>query len=217
LTNHGIKRALRRLLKEILSSENNSIPEVKNKCLRVQIGGGVHLLKNFLNIDIVPPADIICDVREGLPLKKSSVNLVFCEHFLEHIDYPISAKRFFKECYRILGKKGRLIVGVPDSKMAVKAYYKNDKKLIKKYIRSWYKKRDCLKHFNTPIDFLNYHFRDQDDNEKYNPHFWAYDKEKLTSLFKEAGFKKSTVWKFDEKIASPKRKFGSIYMVGVKA
>lgn len=215
-TNCGIERASRRLLKEILLSENNNIPEIKNNYSHVQIGGGAHLLKNFLNIDITPPADIIYDVREGLPLKKTSVNFIFCEHFLEHIDYPVSVKKFFKESYRVLHKKGRLVIGVPDSKMAVGAYYKNDKKLIKKYIESWYKKRDCLNHFNTPIDFLNYHFRDQDDNEKYNPHFWAYDKEKLFSLFGGAGFKKITIWKFDEKIANPKRKFGSLYVVGTK-
>lgn len=75
---------------------------------------------------------------------------------------------------------------------------------------------NCLKDFNTYIDLLNYHFRDQDDDFKYNPHFWAYDFEKLKSMLLSAGFKKVIRWKFDKKIANPQRKFGSIYLRATK-
>ena len=218
-TTHGLKRSLRNLLREIsVFKIHANAPgiqrEGKNCC--VQIGGGNHYLKDFLNIDIVPPADVIWDTREGIPIKSNSVSFIFSEHFLEHIDYPVSVKKFVKECYRVLAKNGRVVIGVPDGLLAVKAYYQKDKKMINRFMRHWYNKRNCLVHFNTPIDFLNYYFRDQDDDKKYHPHLWAYDQEKLESLLKNAGFKKVGVWSFDSRIANLKREFGSVYIYGIK-
>ena len=80
----------------------------------------------------------------------------------------------------------------------------------------WYSKRNCLVDFNTDIDLLNYHFRDQDDDPKYNPHLWAYDFDKLNSLLKNAGFKSVNRWQFDSTIANPKRQWGSIYVIATK-
>ncbi len=220
---HGMSRALRHLRKELLLYRNHveglerwtgSRGELND--LNVQIGGGAHLLDGYLNIDIVPPADLICDVREGLPLPNSCSNVVFSEHFLEHIDYPVSAKKFIFECHRILKRGGQLIIGVPDSELAVMSYVKRNKNFYKLAIRSWYSKRNCLKDFNTYIDLLNYHFRDQDDDKKYNPHFWAYDYEKIVDMMRRSGFVKIRRWKFDNRIANSKRKWGSIYVCGEK-
>ena len=220
---YGIKKASRKLLREITLYKNHSCgienwhnekKEINTK--KVQIGGGSHILKDFLNIDIIPPADLICDVREGLPLKSGSVEYIFSEHFLEHIDYPISVKFFIKECYRVLKPKGLFVIGVPDSKLIVKHYINRNNRFYKKAIKKWYSNRNCLKHFNTYIDLLNYHFRDQDDDQKYNPHLWAYDKEKIYSLLKKTGFTKIKNWKFNESIANINRKFGSIYIVAEK-
>lgn len=220
---HGLKRALRKLVKEIILYENhvNGMRQWGKKRLKlfypkIQIGGGSHILPGFLNIDIMPPANLLWDAREGLPLKDKSSDFIFSEHFLEHIDYPVSVKKFIKECFRVLRSGGILVIGVPDSELAVKAYVRRNKKFYKKAIKVWYSKRNCLDDFNIYIDLLNYHFRDQDDDDKYDPHLWAYDREKLNSLLKQAGFKKATEWKFDPKIANPKRKFGSIYIKGKK-
>lgn len=221
---HGLRRALRRLLKEILLFENHiagvatlkNNPKKEDRGLKVQIGGGEKYLEGFLNIDIIPPADIIFDVREGIPLRSGSVKFLFTEHFLEHIDYPLSVKKFVKECYRTMERGGRLVIGVPDAEVAANVYVKKDKKMMREFIKRWYGKRNCLSHFNTVIDFLNYHFRDQDDDKKYAPHLWAYDYEKLKSLLVDAGFHTAARWNFDEKIANPKRKFGSIYITVVK-
>lgn len=76
--------------------------------------------------------------------------------------------------------------------------------------------RDYLDDFNTYINLLNYHFRDQDDDEKYNPHYWAYDFEKLKSLFESAGFSKVEKWNFGSSIVNSKREWGSIYVIATK-
>lgn len=220
---HGLERALNFLSKELTINENHvrGIKKWENEknnynTQKIQIGGGKHVLEDFLNIDIVPPADLICDVREGIPLRDSCSELIFSEHFFEHVDYPKSSKKLVLEFFRILKDGGQVILGVPDSEMMIENYVSRNKKFYKKAIDTWYRKRNCLEHFNTYIDLVNYHFRDQDDDKKYNPHYWSYDFEKLESLFKNAGFNRVEKWDFDSSIANPKRYWGSIYIIATK-
>jgi len=220
---HGLGRVLRHLSKEIALFENHiegrkelRIPRDIKMLDSIQIGGGSHMLNGFFNIDVVPPADLICDVREGLPLPDKCSHFIFTEHFLEHIDYPVSVKKVVSEMYRVLADGGRAVVGVPDGELAVKAYVDRDHKYFKRAMETWYANRKCLEHFNTYIDLLNYHFRDQDDDVKYTPHLWAYDFEKLKSLFISAGFSTVVPWVFDPKIANPKREYGSVYVIATK-
>lgn len=217
---HGLSRSLRSLKKEISTYSNHVNTELKHKAAgkfkNVQIGGGKHLLEGFLNIDVFEPADVIYDLREGMPLEDASVNFLFSEHFMEHIDYPKSTKKFAKECFRVIEKGGSLVIGVPDGEKVIKGYIKKDEDLRKEYMEKWYSNRNCKEDFNTYIDLVNYHFRDQDDDEKYNPHFWDYDFEKLKDLFLNAGFSSVDRWKFDNTIANPKREFGSIYIIARK-
>lgn len=218
---HGLRRVKLQYEKELAASRSfkKSLRSFKGMELRkgkIQIGGGSHSLEGFFNVDIFPPADLIWDVREGLPFVANSASLIFSEHFFEHIDYPVSAKKFIFETYRILKNGGRVIIGVPDGGLILRAYVKRDMSLFKKMIQTWYKNRDFLGDINTYIDLVNYHFRDQDNSIKYNPHFWSYDFEKLKSLLFQVGFTNIKKWKFDKRIANPKRKFGSLYVVATK-
>lgn len=220
---HGLGMALRKLSKEI-ALHRNYLDGIKKwekekdnfNTTKIQIGGGSHTLIGFLNLDIVPPADILWDVREGLPFKDKCSKFVFSEHFLEHIDYPISVKKFIHECFRILKLNGQLVIGVPDSEIIVRGYFNKNQVIFKKIFNKWYSKRNFLKHVDTYIDLLNYHFRDQDDDKKYNSHLWAYDYEKLYSLLKNAGFSRIKKWDFDATIANPERKWGSLYVIATK-
>jgi predicted SAM-dependent methyltransferase len=220
---HGLSRACRRLQKEITIFENHTKSKVvirgnnnEMNTEKIQIGGGSHTLDGYLNIDVFEPADMVWDVREGLPLPDECSNQIFSEHFLEHIDYPVSAKRFVTECYRVLKPSGELIVGVPDGKLILDKYQEKDKEFFDEMIEKWYAKRNCLNDFNTYIDLVNYHFRDQDDDEKYTTHLWTYDFEKITSMMRGAGFSNVKKWDFDDKIANPKREWGSLYVIAKK-
>ncbi|MEX0918404.1 MAG: methyltransferase domain-containing protein [Candidatus Paceibacterota bacterium] len=220
---HGLSRSLNLLKKEIVIYQNHlkGLREWKRKkenynTSKIQIGGGKHILEGYLNIDIVPPADLICDIREGIPLESQSSEFIFSEHFFEHVDYPISSKKIISEFFRILKYGGQVVLGVPDSELVVKSYVNKDREFYEKALNTWYINRGCLDDFNTYIDLLNYHFRDQDDDEKYNPHYWAYDFDKLQSLFRNAKFNKVERWEFDPFIANPKRKWGSVYIIATK-
>lgn len=63
---------------------------------------------NYVGLDIVPPADIIGDIREAaeLGLKESSFDYIIAFEVIEHIDC-------FKECHDILKPGGQLMITTP--------------------------------------------------------------------------------------------------------
>jgi predicted SAM-dependent methyltransferase len=220
---HGLRRALRAAAREIALWEGHARSAAdlgdhagRLEARQIQIGGGAHTLAGFVNVDLVPPADVLWDVREGLPFRDATSKVIFAEHFLEHLDYPVSAKRFVAECFRILAANGHLIVGVPDAALIIDGYLADDQALHDRMMRDWYGKRDNQAHFNTYVDLVNYVFRDQDDSDRYTPHLWAYDYLKLESLMTSAGFRSVEPWQFDPRIANPERQWGSVYAVATK-
>ncbi|MFI5803491.1 class I SAM-dependent methyltransferase [Streptomyces sp. NPDC051561] len=221
-TTHGLARTLRAAAKEIELNRYHQASQrawpdgrVDVPVRKVQIGGGSHRISGFFNIDAVPPADLLWDVREGLPLHDVSVDLLFSEHFLEHIDYPRSAKHYAREAHRVLASGGQLITGVPDAAFVL-GQYPTSPGQAREMISRWYAKRDCREDINTYLDLINYVFRDQDDDPTYSPHYWAYDLEKLTQLFGEAGFASVEPWDFDPSLANPKREWASVYVIATK-
>lgn len=222
VTTHGLARTLRAAAKEVELHRRHrasfaALPDgvLKPTPTKVQIGGGGHRIEGFFNIDIVPPADLLWDVREGVPLADASVETIFSEHFLEHIDYPRSAKYYAREAHRVLAPGGQLITGVPDAAFALNQYLAPLERALE-MIERWYAKRQCRADINTCLDLINYVFRDQDDDPTYNPHYWAYDHEKLVQLFTEAGFRAVEPWTFDPTMANPKRQWASVYVIAAK-
>jgi predicted SAM-dependent methyltransferase len=57
-----------------------------------------------VNIDIEPGADLVIDVRKGLPLDDCSVNFIYSEHFLEHLTYEEGRKVLeeFRRCLKVI-------------------------------------------------------------------------------------------------------------------
>ncbi|WP_316527087.1 class I SAM-dependent methyltransferase [Kitasatospora brasiliensis] len=221
-TTHGLARTLRAAIKEVELHRHHrasvaTLPDgvLKPGPTRVQIGGGGHRIDGFFNIDIVPPADLLWDVREGIPLADASTETIFSEHFLEHIDYPRSAKHYAHEAHRILAHGGQLITGVPDAAFVLNQYPAPPNQAAE-MIERWYARRQCRGDINTYLDLINYVFRDQDDDPIYNPHYWAYDHEKLAQFFTEAGFKTVKPWTFDPTMANPKRQWASVYVIATK-
>lgn len=222
MTTHGLGRALRAAAKEIELNRyhlagSRAWPDgrIDAAPTKVQIGGGAHRIDGFFNIDAVPPADLLWDVREGIPLHDATVRFLFSEHFLEHIDYPRSAKHYAREAHRVLASGGQVVTGVPDAAFVLNQYPAEPGQ-ANEMIERWYAKRDCLGDINTYLDLINYVFRDQDDDPTYTPHHWAYDHEKLVQMFTEVGFRSVEPWPFDPAIANPKRQWGSVYVVAVK-
>jgi predicted SAM-dependent methyltransferase len=74
--------------------------------IRLQVGCGNNKLPGWENHD----ADM--DITKPLPFEDGSVDIVFGEHILEHLDCH-EAYRFLEECYRILRFGGAVRMAVP--------------------------------------------------------------------------------------------------------
>ncbi|MBU1197732.1 class I SAM-dependent methyltransferase [Candidatus Micrarchaeota archaeon] len=81
--------------------------------MKLNLGcGNVHK-EGFINIDSekTSAADQIVDLnRYPWPFPSNSIDVVYCSHFLEHVDEPVKA---IEEIYRILKKNGGLEVIAP--------------------------------------------------------------------------------------------------------
>jgi len=95
----------------------------KPVCLH--LGSGLNYFKGWINIDFdlydrLP--DIFLDLTRGIPLLNGSVDYIYAEDFIEHLD--IEKGRFvLSECSRILkNKNGVMRLLTPDLKCLVMAY-----------------------------------------------------------------------------------------------
>lgn len=72
-----------------------------------------------------PPGIIRHDLRKGLPYEDNSVDYIYTSHFLEHVRKN-EAITIIKECYRVLKPQGWIRIVVPDFKLLVNKYMKNE-------------------------------------------------------------------------------------------
>ena len=95
------------------------------KKTKINIGCGKVKLSSWINIDINPDADIILDLRTGLPFKSNSIQFIYSEHVLEHFPFH-EGQVILKDCFRILSKGGIMRIATPDLDY-----------LIQKYLSDW--------------------------------------------------------------------------------
>ncbi|KKW48267.1 MAG: hypothetical protein UY99_C0007G0020 [Parcubacteria group bacterium GW2011_GWA1_59_11] len=181
----------------------------------LQLGSGGRNLAGFVNLDILPPADVVWDCRYGLPFPDRSFRFVFADHFFEHLDYPASARNVLKEMRRVLKPGGTVLLGVPDGGKAVRAYLRKDRRFLRD-LRGRYVKRSPAVEVHGDLDLVNYLFRDQLDNPDYNIHFWAYDADSLRGFLRSAGFRSASRAKFDARYCNPKRRTYTLYIKATK-
>ena len=119
--------------------------------------------------------------KKELPFKDSSVDHIYCSHFIEHL-YRDDALEVFKGFYKKLKKGGSVHIIVPDLALLVENYLKRKDgdssadRFIESTILTWPKRPSFLFRFFGVIG--NYGLS----------HLWMYDKQSLTKLVTEAGF-----------------------------
>jgi predicted SAM-dependent methyltransferase len=79
----------------------------------LNLGGGGNCLKDCLTADITPRADIYVDITKKLPFDNNSVDYIFCEEAIEHINLN-DGIGLLKECLRILKEGGIIRIATPD-------------------------------------------------------------------------------------------------------
>lgn len=141
----------------------------KSGTVKLNVGSGIgHGLKrDFVNIDIVddPKIDLVCDIRNGLPLENESVDFIECLEVLEHL-HQNKVGEVVKDFYRVLKPGGKIILSVPNLPVIIFLWLANiDGKKWKKWI-------DCIYGGQVyPSD----------------THITGFDKERLYKRFNDAG------------------------------
>lgn len=140
--------------------------------LYLNIGCGKVKLPGFVNIDLEPGADVVCDVTRGLPYEDGTVDGIYSEHFIEHLSQK-DIISFFRECRRVLKPGGRVRVATPDLDVIVRRYAEHDwrQPWLQKYGYDWIRNR---------AEYLNIALRAWG-------HAWVVNEEELARLAALAG------------------------------
>lgn len=201
-----IKSFILGIRKDILDSYVRQYPS-REQPYRLHIGCGGVLKPDWVNIDIKKPADLVLDIRNGLPFPDSSCEIVYSEHFFEHLDWPSESNPFLKECYRVLRNEGVIHIGVPDSSYVVEQCLYNLESFVQQaHENNWGYPADC----QTAFEFINYHFRLE------GSHKFAYDFKTLALHLEQAGFRGVKRREYDVCFDSKTRATGTLYVIAMK-
>jgi predicted SAM-dependent methyltransferase len=223
----GVLRALRDLRFELhiqrLHRAGTSAARRFNgqRGLKLNLGSGYHPKPGWVNVDLLAPtADLRLDLRQPLPFADGSADLIYCEHFFEHLDYPnlddslaweleapghvSQALGFLRECQRVLIACGTLHLVVPDVEGIIQEYVDRHRIPFPRY--PWWGPKWC----NTPLHCVNYVFR-QGAEHKY-----AYDDETLQLVLRRAGFVHVRRREFDPSLDADNHRIGSLCVVSQK-
>lgn len=148
--------------------------------VKLNVGCGTDYKDGWVNIDNnsdnnIEKLDLNWDLRNPLPFKKNSVDFIFNEHFIEHLDVE-EAQAVIEDFMRVLKPAGVLRIAMPDLEESVAQYMDP----------SW-KKKSVIKNFElgfvkTRAELLNMAFR-------WWGHQWLYDWDELERRLKDAGCK----------------------------
>ncbi len=110
------------------------------------------------------------DLRRPLPVATSHIELIFSEHFLEHISRD-EGRRLLSECYRVLKPGGVIRISTPNLEKLVDQY-------SRRRITEWH---DMNWTPETPCCLLN-------EGLRLWGHQFVYDTAELTQALRDAGF-----------------------------
>lgn len=212
-TSRGLWKALRLVRSEwrIMRLHRQGVAKARRFAgwvnLKLHLGCGSNIKPGFLNIDLDPQADLTLDLREALPFDDNSCDLVYSEHFLEHLDYPETVLGLLMECRRVLAPGGVFSAGVPDTEWPLLEYAGVRKDGYFNLAKTRWHPPWCV----TELEHINYHFRQGQE------HQFAYDFKTLHRALERAGFAEVRRREFKCELDSSKWEQGTLYVEARKA
>jgi predicted SAM-dependent methyltransferase len=172
--------------------------------VKLELGSGSKKgINGWTTVDLVG-ADIIYNLRNGIPLKDNSVDAIYTSHMFEHIPYK-SLVVFIRECKRVLKINGSLSVCVPNAGHYIKAY---SQKSNFSDPRTLY--QPAIVDTGSYLDQVNYiAYMD-------GQHAYLFDEENLVNTIKKGGFSNVKIRGFDASTDLLERDHESIYAYAIK-
>ncbi len=178
------------------------------KRLRVHVASGRNVIPGWINVDATSGVDVQIDLRRKLPFADDSAQLIFSEHFLDHLQFPHVATRFLSECRRVLEPGGRLRVVLHDTEILAQRFVAKDAEFF----------RVASNIDAPPNEALNHLYR---FNET---HQFLYDFDTLDALLTRCGFSRvirstyrgSEIPELNLDLDYPDRPIQSLYVEAVK-
>ena len=159
---------------------------------KLNLGCGHQLLDGWANIDLIDNPQILKhDLTRPLPCEDDSVDFVYSEHFLEHLD-EVDGYSLLENCYRKLKTEGVLRISIPCLDNIL-------------YIYNNWEERDSFHHyikrFHTAAQFVNFAIFGESStgerikflnnaNSTNDGHKFLYTQKDLTEKLQKIGFKK---------------------------
>lgn len=195
-------RLVRKVVREIIyhTSAKKRWRKLSNSpFVKIELGSGKKSGKDgWITVD-QSGADIIWDLRRGIPMPDESIDRIYSSHLLEHIPYQ-QLIPFLRECRRVMKSDAEFSVCVPNFRLYVDAY--NDKKLLRTRDTWW---QPGVVDTGSSIDQLNYIAYMLDE------HKYMFDEENLINTLLQAGFSNVQLREFNEELDLLERDFESIY------
>lgn len=150
---------------------------------KLHIGCFNVILKDWVNMDIYKREEAIVqhDARGTFPYKDNSVDFMYSEHFIEHLDFT-EGTIFLKEAYRILKPGGVIRTSTFDIDDWIINLNPNNPETCEKFKDTFY--NGMFKHL-TRIELFNLAVFDSDASHKH-----MFNTEELIRLLTLSGFSK---------------------------
>ncbi len=141
--------------------------------LRLCLGSGAAPIESWLNLDLDGRPDLRWDLRLPMPFPANSVDRIYSEHFIEHLNREDGAG-LLRSCRRLLRADGIMRIATPDLPALVDAY------------RGDWREQDWLdwpghEWIDSPAKMLNQCFHGWG-------HKFLYDAAELEAALRAAGF-----------------------------
>lgn len=170
---HHLARGGARVRHEVLR-RRNARKLAHLSAAKVHLGCGDLPFPGWVNVDLGRSADLAMDLRGGFPAPPGSVELMYSEHFLEHIPLD-SAQVLLRDCASSLAPGGVFRAAMPDLRY-----------LVERYLSEQWRDQDWLArpeyaYVDSPARMLNMAMRNWE-------HLYLYDADELSLRLREAGF-----------------------------
>lgn len=139
---------------------------------RLHLGCGANVLPGWINIDeSARPGVLLWNLKQTLPLPPESVDLIYSEHFIEHLSRDEGIK-LLRECHYFLKPGGILRLSTPNLYAAAEHYLMGGNLSIYADV-GWFPKTHCQA-FNEGMRLWGHQF--------------IYDRDEMYLVLEQVGF-----------------------------